>query len=272
MSWHIPEQLARAYVAGDVQGARAASVEAHVMTCDVCRSLVGAEVATERLENIWSAVEDEVDAPHRTWSERMLHWVGMSETDARLVAAAPSLHLSWLSSLAAVLLFAAWASNTEERGVTLFLIVAPIVPVLAVAGAYGKQFDPTFEVSVACPYPTLRLVLLRSVTVVAVSGALALAASMLVPNGGIAAAWLLPCLALVSIVLLLSRWLSHSVAAMIVAAAYALPLLSALADGRDVAAVLRSPALQWAAVAVAAATLMVITTDPHLRAAMRRNR
>jgi hypothetical protein len=40
MSWHVPEQLAVAYVGGDVQGARAASVEAHILTCDICRSLV----------------------------------------------------------------------------------------------------------------------------------------------------------------------------------------------------------------------------------------
>ena len=271
MSWHVPEQLAVAYVVGAVQGARAASVEAHILTCDLCRSRVGAQVADDRLTGIWSAVVDEVDAPRRSWSERVLIAIGIPETDARLVAAAPTLHLSWLTSLAAVLIFAAWASNTTDRGITLFLILAPVVPVLAVAGAYGPRIDPTYEVSVASPYPTLRLVLLRSATVVAASGALAVVASAFVPNGHVAAAWLLPCLALVSLALLMARWVALPIAAFAVAATYALPLLVAFVDGRELSAVLLSPALQWTAVAVAVAALTALTADPHLRTALRRN-
>lgn len=272
MNWHVPERLAVAYSVGEVQGARAASIEAHVMSCETCRSLVGAAVSDVRLESIWTAVADEVDAPRRTWSERLLHRIGMTESDARLVAAAPALHLSWLTSLAAVLVFAVWASNTSDRGATLFLIVAPVVPVLAVMGAYGQRIDPTYEVSVASPYPTLRLVLLRSATVVAVSGALALAASTLVPQGQLAAAWLLPCLALVMLTLILTRWVPQPVAAGTVAAGYALPLLVALVDDREVSAVLTSAALQWTSVAVAVAALTVMTADPQLRTALRRNR
>jgi hypothetical protein len=255
-----------------VQGARAASIEAHVMACESCRKLVATAVPDTRLQSIWKAVEDRVDAPQRSWSERLLSTLGMADSDARLVAAAPALHLSWMTSLAAVLIFAVWASNTSERGVTLFLIVAPIVPVLAVMGAYGPRIDPTYEMSVASPYPTLRLVLLRSATVVAVSGALALLASALVPQGQRAAAWLLPCLALVMLTLILTRWVPQPVAAAGVAAGYALPLLLALADDRDVSSVLTSTALQVTSVAIAGAALIVMTTDPQLRTALRRNR
>ncbi len=272
MSWHVPERLAVAYSVGEVQGARAASIEAHVMACETCRSLVTAAVPDTRLESIWTAVADEVDIPRRTWSERLLGTLGMADSDARLVAAAPALHLSWLTSLAAVLLFAVWASNTSDPGVTLFLIVAPVVPVLAVMGAYGPRIDPTYEMSVASPYPTLRLVLLRSATVVAVSGALALLASALVPQGQMAAAWLLPCLALVMLTLILARWVPQPVAAAVVAAGYSLPLLMALANDRDVSSVVTSAALQVAAVAVAVAALTVMTADPQLRTALRRNR
>ncbi len=271
MSWHVPEQLAVAYVDGAVQGARAASVEAHILTCPDCRSRVSAEAPGDRLADIWSGVVDEVDAPRRSWGERVLGAIGLPETDARLVAAAPTLRLSWLSSLTAVMVFAAWASNSTDRGIPLFLILAPVVPVLAVAGAYGPRVDPTYEISVASPYPTLRLVLLRSATVVAASGVLAVVASAFVPNGRVAAAWLLPCLALVSLTLLLARWVALPVAAFAVAATYALPLLVALVDGREVSSALLSPAAQWTAAAVALAALTVMTADPHLRAAMRRN-
>lgn len=272
MSWHVPEGLAVAYSVGEVQGARAASIEAHVMSCETCRSLVAAAVPDARLESIWTAVADKVDAPRSTWSERLLRAGGMSESDSRLVSAAPALHLSWLTSLAAVLLFAVWASNTSDRGATLFLIVAPVVPVLAVMGAYGPRIDPTYEMSVASPYPTLRLVLLRSATVVAVSGALALVASALVPQGQVAAAWLLPCLALVMLTLILTRWVAQPVAAGVVAAVYALPLLMALVNDRDVSSIVTSSALQLMAAAVAGAALIAMTTDPQLRTALRRNR
>lgn len=271
MSWHVPETLSAAYVDGEVHGARAASIEAHVLSCEACRALVGAEVSGDRLADIWSAVVDVVDAPRRTWSERLLTAVGVPASDARLVAAAPSLRLSWLTSLAAVLVFAVWASNNGDRGTELFLVLAPVVPVLAVAGAYGPRIDPTYEVTVASPYPTIRLVLLRSMTVVAVSGLLALAASAFVPQGGIAAAWLLPCLALVSLTLVVTRWVELPVAAVGVAAAYALPLLAALLDSRDIASGLLSPALQWTAALVVVAALALLTSDPRLRSALRRN-
>jgi hypothetical protein len=272
MSWHIPEPLAQAYVAGDVQGARAASVEAHVMACDTCRALVGGAVPTDRLEAIWSEVEEQVDAPRSSWVERLLTAVGLPETDARLVAAAPSLHASWFTALVAVLAFAVWAGQAGGRGAVVFLILAPLVPVLAVAGAYGPRVDPTYEVSVASPYPTLRLVLLRAAAVALASGMLAALASTLVPDIEVAAAWLLPSLALVSLTLVLARWLPLPVAAGGVAVSYAVPLLLALYADANVLDVVLSASLQWAALAVGVAALVFMTTDPQLRAALRRNR
>lgn len=272
MSWHVSEQLVTSYATGQLVGARAASVEAHVMTCAECRSAVNAAVAPERMHGIWSAIEDEADMPRRSWAERVLASLGMSDSDARLVSVAPSLHASWLLSLAAVLAFAVWASNSQSGGTTLFLILAPIVPVLAVGGSYGRWIDPTFEVSVASPYPTMRLVLLRSTAVVAVSGALALVASLFVPSGGNAAAWLLPCLALLSITLVVARWFALPLAAAGVAACYSLPLLGALVNDRDVAGLLLSTSLQWAALALSVGCCALLTHDPMLRSALRRNR
>ena len=271
MSWHVPEQLAIAYVDGAVHGARAASVEAHILTCSECRGLVNADVSDDRLLAIWSSVVDEVDAPRRRWSERVLSHLGVPDSDARLVAAAPTLQLSWVTALAAVLIFAVWASNASDRGVTLFLVLAPVAPVLAVAGAYGPRVDPTFEMSVSSPYPTLRLILLRSAAVVAVSGLLALTVSPFVPSARVSAAWLLPCLALVALTLVLARWIALPVAAFGVAAAYALPLFSALINGRDVSTALLSPALQWGAAAVAIVAAATLFADPRLRTALRRS-
>lgn len=272
MSWHVPEPLARDYVAGDVQGARAASVEAHVIACDTCRSLVGGAVSTDRLQGIWSAVADQVDAPGTSIVERALGRVGLSDTDARLVASAPTLRASWFSAVVAVLTFAVWASQAGERGLVVFLIVAPIIPVLAVAGAYGPWVDPTYEVSVASPYPALRLVLLRSAAVVLTTGALSALASTFVPDADTAAAWLLPSLALVSLTLVTARWLPLPVAAGAVATTYAVPLMAGLYVDADVRDVVASTALQVTALGVGLAALVFLTTDPQLRAALRRTR
>ncbi len=270
MSWHVPTSLARDYAAGELRGARAASVEAHVLACGPCRSLVGGHVPTDRLEAVWAEVENQVDAPRVTRIERLLTRLGMADTDARLVAATPSLRSSWFLALAAVLAFAVWAGQNGERGEVVFLIVAPLVPVLAVAGAYGPRIDPTFEISVSSPYPTLRLILLRAATVVLASGLLAGLASIWLPDVGVAVAWLLPALALVSVTLVLARWMPLPAAAGWVGAFYALPLLGALyADAPDV---LLSPLLQWTALAVGAVAMAVLTADPQLRAALRRNR
>jgi hypothetical protein len=196
----------------------------------------------------------------------------MSESDARLVSVAPSLHASWLLSLAAVLSFAVWASNAKSGGTTLFLILAPVVPVLAVGGSYGRGIDPSFEVSVASPYPTMRLVLLRSTAVVVVSGVLAVVASLFVPSSGEAAAWLLPCLALLSVTLVLTRWFTLPLAAAGVAACYALPLIGALINNRDVSQLLLSTSLQAVALALAVGCFALLAHDPMLRSALRRNR
>ena len=271
MSWHVPETLARAYVAGDINGARAASVEAHVMSCAMCRELVSSDASAERLNAIWSSVEDVVDSPRTTWVERLLMRLGVGEGDARLVAAAPSLRASWFLAMVAVLAFATWASQIGERGVVVFLIVAPIVPVLAVAGAYGPRIDPTYEVSVASPYPTLRLMLLRSGAVVVASGVLAGLAATVVPDARVAVAWLLPAVALLAMTLMLTRWLSLPVAGASVATCYAVPLIVAFVNHTAVLDTVLSQSMQFAAMAIAIVAFAVAWSDPHLRASLRRN-
>jgi hypothetical protein len=239
---------------------------------EVCRQAVGREVSTDRLDAIWSEIEEVVDAPRPGFLERLLTSVGLDATDARLVAVAPSLHLAWFTALALVLALAVWVSNAGERGIGLFLIVAPLVPVVAVAGAYGPWIDPTYEVAVSSPYPTLRLLLLRSTAVTAASGVLAALASLWAPDLRTAVAWVLPCLALVSVTLVIARWLPLTWAAALVAGCYGLPLVSALYADVDVSAVVLSKGLQVAALGVAAASLVLIVSDPQTRVALRRNR
>lgn len=269
MSWHISERLAVAYVDGAVDGARAASIEAHVLNCAACRGLLAPAAPTDRLAAIWAEVEEEVDAPRPTWIERLLCRCGMSAEDARLLAAAPSLQLSWLASLVAVLAFAVAAAQSSERGALAFLVLAPLAPVVAVAGAYGRGVDPTYEVTRSTPYPAYRLLILRVTAVVVVALLVTCVLALLVTDSWVAVAWLLPCLAMVSLALFLSRWIDLTVAAVGVGSVYVVVVGATFATDAQVRD-LYQPTMQLLAAAVATACTLLIVASPHNRTAFRR--
>lgn len=234
MTWHLDPALARDYADGSLGGASAASVEAHVARCAGCRGLLAPAAPAARLAAAWAAVEERVDAPRRTWVERLLLRLGVSDHDARLLSAAPSLQLSWLLALTVVLAFAATAALADDRGLRFFLAIAPLVPVAGVAGAYGRGIDPTYETTRATPYPTYRLLLLRVVAVLVVSLVVTGAFALLVTGGWPAAAWLLPSLAMVGVVLVLTRFIELPVAAATVAGVYLLALAGVVAGRGEV--------------------------------------
>ena len=78
----------------------------------------------------------------------------------------------------------------------LFLLVAPLLPLAGVAAAYGPLVDPAYELALAAPLGSLRLLLLRAVAVVAVDDAARRWPRALALPGldWTAAAWLLPSL------------------------------------------------------------------------------
>ncbi|MFC8367954.1 MULTISPECIES: zf-HC2 domain-containing protein [unclassified Streptomyces] len=78
------------------------------------------------------------------------------------------------------------------------LALAPVVPVAGVALSYGPHADPMHEITAATPSAGLRLVLMRTAAVLAVSLPLLTLAGALLPSTDApnAAAWLLPGLAL----------------------------------------------------------------------------
>ena len=158
---------------------------------------------------MWDRVADELQAPPRTRTERLAARLGLSDRDALLVAAAPALRGSWLLGLLLCLLFSVVAvSQGEARAGLAFLCIAPLLPVGAVAFAYGQEADPIWEVTLAAPYPPLRLLLLRAVSVVLVALPLALVAAPVLPGPPwVAGAWLLPAFACAALTLALSTWI-----------------------------------------------------------------
>jgi hypothetical protein len=66
-----------------------------------------------------------------------------------------------------------------------------------IAAAYGPGVDPTYEIGLAAPLPSFRLLLLRAAAVLGTATLLAAAASLALPQlGPGAASWLLPSLGL----------------------------------------------------------------------------
>lgn len=197
MSFHIDARLLEAYAGGDVDVAHAFSIDAHVVECADCQLALGRTVDAARLERVWSDVEERLDAPRVGIVETVLIRIGVPGHLARLLAATPSLTLSWLGAVVLVLGFAVLAAQQGERGLLAFLCVAALLPVAGVAAAYGRGLDPTYELAVTAPFSSVRLLLVRAAAVVTVTIALAGAAAIALPGfGWTAAAWLLPSLGL----------------------------------------------------------------------------
>ena len=196
-AWHVDPVVLRRYGTGTLGGSVAASVETHLLACGACRAALAPAVDPARLTAVWDEVVDRLDRPRRTPVERLLVRLGVNEDTARLVAAAPSLTVSWLGGLTVALVFAVLAADAGPKGLVFFLALAPVLPVAGVAVAYGREVDPTYDLGLAAPYSTFRLLLVRSSAVLVATLLLIGAGALLLPlDGWLAAAWLLPALAL----------------------------------------------------------------------------
>lgn len=205
--WHVGERDLQAWVAGRASVTAAVSIEQHVERCTECQQAVGQvshSVGTVvDVEASWAAIRDEIEPQSLPWVGRRLRALGMSEPTAWVTSAAPSLTGAWVTAVTAVLalvVFAGWVVGTP--GDAVFLALAPVLPILGVASAYGSEVDPTYELTIAAPYSNLRILLLRSVTVVAVCLPLSILAGVgLEGPWWIAVAWLLPAAAFLLVTL-----------------------------------------------------------------------
>jgi hypothetical protein len=260
--WHLDPAAVRRYARGAAPLEEAASAEAHLMRCAACRGALADHVDARRVDAIWREVADRVDAPRRSWPERILTRLGVGEATARLVAATPALRGPWLLAVAGVLAFAAWAAQVDERFLRMFLVVAPLGPLLGVAAAFAGGLDPTREIGLAAPYPGLRLLLIRTAAVQAVTVPIVAAAGLALPGPAWpAAAWLLPTAALTGAALALTAHLRPVVAVVAVAAAWVLVTAPAAVAGHLDLAFGTGAQLCWLAVATGGGAWLAATRD-----------
>ena len=219
----LDPQTAQRYVTGQLSTAEAVQVEQAMDRSGQWRALVGAHVPAERLDLNFAAIAAELDAPRRGRIERIMVRLGLDEHVARLMAATPVMRRSWYLASILVLFFGLAAAGNDNTGsIGFFLAVAPIVPVLGVALAYGPAVDPAHDMTVATPVSGFRLLLLRSVAVLATSVVFGgVAAVIVAPEHGLEVlAWMLPALALTSITLALATVVPTRLAAGITVGAW----------------------------------------------------
>jgi hypothetical protein len=261
-AWHLDPEAIRRYAQGAAPLDLAASAEAHLMKCAACRGVISAYVDTSRAEMIWHEVVDRVDAPRRSWPERMLVRLGVDEGTARLVAVTPTLRGPWLLAVAGVLLLAAWVAQVDERFLRMFLVVAPLGPLAGVAVAFAGGLDLTREIGLATPYSGLRLLLIRTATVLAVTVPIVAMAGLALPGSNwLAAACLLPTAGLTCAALALTTRMTPVVAVGVVATAWALVTAPiAIAGHLDVAFGIGAQ-IFWLALAVGGSLWLAVTRN-----------
>lgn len=254
-TWHVDDTALARWVDGTDGSVGGASVEQHLLSCADCRARVPAEPV---VDSVWARVRDAVEVPPLSVLERLLRRAGLPDADARIVAVSPAFRGAWLVGLTTLLAFVTVAGGYGSgRGQLVFLVIAPLVPALAVALGYDPELDEALESECATPYSKLRLVLLRSSALLVVALPAFVAASLALP-GGIAFWWLVPAAACTAVVMALSTWLVPLSATGAVATAWLLVVTSAARQGAATDVVGDDVVLAYAAVGAAALLLLVV--------------
>jgi hypothetical protein len=175
-----------------------------------------------RLDGNWRAITAELDAPKPSALERLLGRLRVPGHVTRLVVATPALRRAWYLSIAIAVLVGLGSVQPGDPG-SLFtlLALAPALPVLGVALAYGPTADPMYEAQLATPLRGIQLVAIRAVTVLVFTIVFVGGPALLGRDSrSMAFAWLLPAVALTATSLALMTWIAPRRAASAVAIAW----------------------------------------------------
>jgi hypothetical protein len=250
---HASGELLASYAGGTVATVAVWSVEAHLGGCARCRSALSVYADPERLARNRSVLLARVALPDGGRMRRLLRRWGIPDYLLDLLAATPSLRLSWLLSVLGVLAVvtgeaAAVSSGWHQSGrpssdvLVPFLLVAPLLVLAGVAAAFLPVFDPAYQLAVAAPFPGVRLLLVRSISALTAALLPVAAAAFVLPGPWwLPVALLLPSLALCAFALAAATVISPQAAAVTAGALWALPV-AALAMTRAPLLIVQSTA------------------------------
>lgn len=228
--WHVEPTAWQAYAAGRLDAAAEAAVETHVIACGRCRA--SASELVPDTEPLWAAVHEEVSRPRLRWWLRLLRGLGVPGDDLVVLAAADDLLLPWAVAIGGALVSVVAAGNLGRHDDAAFLLLTPLVPVLAVVAAFDAT-DPLRDLTATTPYSKLRLALLRTAATLAVALPVTVACSAAVPVlRPFTWVWLLPSLGLTCSALVLHAWVGARACAVAVASAWTAVVLLATEAGR----------------------------------------
>ena len=81
-TWHVEDPALARFAEGGLDEARAFSIEAHLMSCEVCCTAVARHAGPERLDRMWAEVVEVLDAPRPGLVERLLIAMGAALAEA----------------------------------------------------------------------------------------------------------------------------------------------------------------------------------------------
>lgn len=277
---HMDAGLLAGYAAGTADTVAAWSVEAHLTGCARCRSALSAHVDAERLARNRSVLLVRAAIGDGGRVRRLLCRCGVSGHVLRLLAATPSLRLSWLLSVLGVLAVVTGEAAAVRFGripaggpgrlagypdpevLAPFLLVAPLLVLAGVAAAFLPMFDPACRLAVAAPFSGFTLLLVRAVSALTAALVPVVAAAFVLPGPGwLPVALLLPSLALSMFALAAATVLDPRAASVAAGILWVVPVLLLATDHVPLLIVQRNAQFACAAVLCASALMLCLRHD-----------
>jgi hypothetical protein len=252
MTTHPTSALISSYAVGaaEVDDATVWAVEAHLESCAGCRALLAQAVDTDT-RDLLHRVAAGIDA-------------GIGAAPAR-VRRRPVLALRllpWLATAAGLMLIAVLFERLFAGRPSLVLLIAPVAPLLPVAAAWSRYTDPAWELMASVPRAGLRMLLLRTLAVLAVVVPVLAVAGW--GTGHAPAQWLLPCLAFVAATLALGGVVGVDRAAIGLIAAWSAGVVAPSLAGDRLPVVLDGGAWPgWALLTLALTAVVVVRAADH---------
>jgi hypothetical protein len=260
-TFHVDAEGLRAYAQDRLDEPAAWSVEAHLDGCASCRAALpvspdlAAAVAAARPVDLRHQGRVRPATPRRRITV--------------LLTTGPGTRMAWFVAVLVTLVLITLVAVEPGFPSWLLLLITPALPVLGTAASQGPQADPLHEMIAASPYGGIRIVLWRTLSVLAVSIPVAAIAGI-VSGLGSPVVWLLPGVALTALTLGIGALVDPALAATGVAVAWAVLILTTATDaGPAGELVTATSAPIWLAVIGAAAALIAARRD-HLTREVRR--